>query len=434
MTGVPLLLVDGHNWLFRACFGTPAQIWSRDQHDKRELTTEFMFFAMLRKGINEELPGWPEVVVVFDGENGSAQRKATDSDYKANRPNDDEALKPIRALPAVKAGLDLFAITWVEITDAEADDVIATLAASCPERDVLIASVDQDYYQLLRDAGPGRGSVRVLNTARRAGSRLAGPAEVRARHGVTPAQFADYRALAGDTSDNIPGVRGIGAKTAAALLDGGLTLDDLPASGRLAGRKGTAITSAWQQVLTWRDMIRMNSQVPVPGEAVTGLATTPLPRPAEVIEKLGLWKRPPSRTERDPVVSAPRAGGNQEALRSSCRPCRGRRPGSRRRRGYRVGGVLSRPHPRLVREPTARGGPPADRPGDDLCPGSVRQDARRVGARHHDGPELPPGRMGQRGRCPHRRPAAEVLVLHRPGAARIWAVRSAGSPHLGGNR
>jgi DNA polymerase-1 len=253
MPDIPLLLVDGHNLLFRACFGTPAQIWSRDPGDKRDLTTEFMFFALLRKGINEELPDWPEVVVVFDGQNGSAQRKETDSDYKANRAAGGEALKPILALPAVKAGLDLFAIAWVEIDDAEADDVIATLAASRPERDVLIASVDQDFCQLLRDAGPGRGSVRVLNTARRAGSRLVGPAEVRARHGVTPTQFADYRALAGDASDNIPGVRGVGAKTAAALLDGGLTLDDLVASGRLAGRKGAAVTSAWQQVLTWRE-------------------------------------------------------------------------------------------------------------------------------------------------------------------------------------
>jgi DNA polymerase-1 len=294
MSAIPLLLCDGHNLLYRACFGTPAQIWSRDPDDKRELTTEFMFFALLRKGINSELPGWPEVVVVFDGENGSAKRKATDGDYKANRPGGGEALKPIRALPAVKAGLDLFAIAWVEIDDAEADDVIATLAASCPERDVLIASVDQDYYQLLRDAGPGRGSVRVLNTARRAGSRLVGPAEVRERHGVAPTQFADYRALAGDASDNIPGVRGIGAKTAAALVDSGLTLDDLPASGRLTGRKGAEITVAWQQVLTWRDMIRMNNQVTVPAEAVTGQATAPLPRPAEVIEKLGLWRRIPS--------------------------------------------------------------------------------------------------------------------------------------------
>jgi DNA polymerase I len=293
MSAVPLLFIDGHNLCFRACFGTPAQIWSRDEHDKRDLTTEFMFFALLRKGINEELPGWPEVVVVFDGQDGSAQRKETDAGYKANRAADDEALKPIRALPSVKAGLDLFGIAWVEISAAEADDVIATLAGSCPQRDVLIASADQDYYQLLRDAGPGRGSVRVLNTARRAGSRLAGPAEVRARHGVEPSQFADYRALAGDASDNIPGVRGIGAKTAAALLDGGLALDDLPTSGRLTGRKGAAITSAWEQVLTWRDMIRMNDQVPVPAGAITGLATTPLPHSAEVIEKLGLRRCDP---------------------------------------------------------------------------------------------------------------------------------------------
>jgi 5'-3' exonuclease len=72
MSSTPLLLCDGHNLLFRACFGTPAQIWSRDEPDKRDLTTEFMFFALLRKGINSELPGWPEVIVVFDGENGSA--------------------------------------------------------------------------------------------------------------------------------------------------------------------------------------------------------------------------------------------------------------------------------------------------------------------------------------------------------------------------
>jgi hypothetical protein len=57
MSAVPLLLIDGHNLLFRACFCTPAQIWSRDEHDKRELTKEFVFFALLRKDINAELPG-----------------------------------------------------------------------------------------------------------------------------------------------------------------------------------------------------------------------------------------------------------------------------------------------------------------------------------------------------------------------------------------
>ena len=290
MTGIPLLLVDGHNLLWRACFGTPARIWSRGEHPA-DLTTQFMFFALLRKAINDELPQWPEVIVVFDGQDGAAQRKDTDAGYKASRPADSEALRPIRALPDVKNGLDQHGITWIEISDAEADDVIAALAAACPGRDVLIVSMDQDYYQLLRDPEPGRGAVRVLNTAMRPGSRLTGPAEVQARYGITPGQFADFRALAGDASDNIPGVRSIGAKTAAALLAGGMALDDLPASGRLQGRKGAAITSDWAQVLTWRSIIRMDTSLPVPRHAITGTATTPLPAPAKVIDQLGLWRR-----------------------------------------------------------------------------------------------------------------------------------------------
>jgi DNA polymerase-1 len=223
-----------------------------------------MFFALLGKGINSELPCWPEVVVVFDGQDCSAQRKEADAGYKANRPADSEALKPIRALPSVKAGLGLFAIIWDEIR-CRGRRRNRYLAASCPERDVLIASVDQDYYQLLRDARPGHGSVQVLNTARRAGSRLAGPAEVRARH-------------CQDRSRS-PGRRPHPGRPAR-----------LRAADRQEGRRDH---QRWQQVLTWRDMIRMNNQVPVPARAISGLATTPLPRPAEVIEKLGLWRRVP---------------------------------------------------------------------------------------------------------------------------------------------
>jgi len=290
MTGVPLLLVDGHNLLFRACFGTPAQILSRDQTGKRDLTTQFMFFALLRKGINDHFSRWPEVLVVFDGQDGAGHRKDTDPSYKATRQDGPQALRPILALPHVKAGLDRFGITWIEVDDAEADDVIATLAAAQSGRDVTIASMDQDYYQLVRDCGPDHGAVRVLNTAMHPGTRLIGPAEVTARYGITPAQYPDFRALCGDTSDNIPGVRGIGAKTAAALLAGGLTLEDLPASGRLSGSKGAAVLSAWPRVLTWRSMIRMRTGLPLPA-GPAGAATTPLPIPGEVITRLGLWRR-----------------------------------------------------------------------------------------------------------------------------------------------
>jgi DNA polymerase-1 len=290
MTGIPLLLVDGHNLLFRACFGTPAQILSRDETGKQDLTTQFMFFALLRKGINDELSCWPEVIVIFDGQDGATHRKDTDPGYKATRPENAEALQPILALPDVKAGLDTHGITWIEINDAEADDVIATLAAAHPGRDVLIASMDQDYYQLVRDPDPDHAAVRVLNTAMRPGGRLIGPAEVTARYGITPRQYPDFRALCGDASDNIPGVRGVGAKTAAALLAGGLVLEDLPASGRLSGGKGAAIAATWPQVLTWRSMIRLRKDLPLPAGPADA-PTLPLPVPGDVIARLGLWRR-----------------------------------------------------------------------------------------------------------------------------------------------
>jgi DNA polymerase-1 len=283
----------GHNLLFRACFGTPAQILSSDETDKRDITTQFMFFALLRKGINDELGQWPEVMVIFDSQDGAASRKDTDPGYKTTRPENPDALRPILALPDVKTGLDIFGITWIEIGDAEADDVIATLVTAHPGREVLIASMDQDYYQLLRDPGPASPGVRVLNTAMRPGARLIGPAEVTARYGITPRQYPDFRALCGDASDNIPGVRGVGAKTAATLLAGGLKLEDLPASGRLSGGKGAAIRAAWPQVIIWRSMIQMRTGLPLP-TAPAGAATTPLPIPGQAIAQLGLWRRPAS--------------------------------------------------------------------------------------------------------------------------------------------
>lgn len=143
-------------------------------------------------------------------------------------------------------------------------------------------SGDKDYYQLLT------GQVSILSTARRAGQRIIGPGEIPARYGVTAGQWCDFRALSGDPSDGLPGVRGVGPRTAARLLADGLALDDLPASGRLAGRAGAAVLQAWDQVLTWRDLIRMRTSLPVACD-LTGQASPRLPLAAQVVEELGLW-------------------------------------------------------------------------------------------------------------------------------------------------
>ena len=88
-------------------------------------------------------------------------------------------------------------------------------------------------------------------------------------------------------SDNIPGIRGIGAKTAAGLLSGGLPLEDLHASGRLEGR-GQAVTALWEQILTWRSMIRMHTDLPL--LAALRLAHWPRQdgRPADQVHVIGV--------------------------------------------------------------------------------------------------------------------------------------------------
>jgi DNA polymerase I len=278
MSATPLLLCDGHHLAFRSYYGFPARITSRDK--QRDLTCAFGFFALLRAGIRDNLSCPAEILAVFDGEDGAAKRQAADPGYKANRPAGTP--EPVKALGDIKRGLDACGIGWIEIGDEEADDVIATITARSAFRDVVIMSGDKDYYQLLSHR------VSILNTARKPGKRLIGPGEVPARYGVTTSQWGDFRALTGDPSDGLPGIRGIGPKAAARLLQGGIALDDLPLSGRLTGRVGKAILDNWENLLVWRDLIRMNDRVPMPGLPL-GLPSPQLPPAASIVEDLGLW-------------------------------------------------------------------------------------------------------------------------------------------------
>lgn len=281
---VPLLLVDGHNLLWRAAFGFPAAILSRDK--TRDVTAEFGFFALLRVAIRDEFVDPPEVLVVFDGQHGAAERQGTDVGYKANRVLDEAAQKPLRAIPHVQQALTAYGIAWIEIDTAEADDVVATLVTTTsqqyPDRRIWIMSSDRDFYQLLTD------HVHVLNTVMHRDRRHIGPTEVLARYQVIPIQWPDFCALKGDPADNIPGIKGIGSGTAAMLLADGLHLEQVPDSGRLTGRKRTALTAGWDQVLAWQELIRMRTDLDLPHQP-TGQPSRALPAPADVIEKLDLW-------------------------------------------------------------------------------------------------------------------------------------------------
>ena len=280
-SSTPLLIVDGHNLLWRATFGFPAAIHSRDR--SRRLTGVFAFFALLRKTIRTEFEDLPEVVVIFDGQHGADTRRESFDGYKAGRPDDEAASEPLTYLADTMRGLNHHGIAWVELDNQEADDLIASLAASQrSHRPVVILSRDRDFYQLVG------GGVSVLNSGMRPGRRLITEATVIDAYGVTPSQWSDYRALTGDPSDGIPGIKGIGAKTAAELLHGGHTLETIPTERTSSGR-GRAVRDNLDLARRWRALIRLRTDLDLVGLTVTGSPTPPLPTPAEMIEALELW-------------------------------------------------------------------------------------------------------------------------------------------------
>ena len=170
-----------------------------------------------------------------------------------------------------------------ETDDQEADDLIASLAATQrTNRPVVILSRDRDFYQLVG------GAVTVLNNRMGPRHRFVTEATVTDTYGVTPAQWVDYRALTGDPADGIPGVKGIGAKTAAVLLHGGHTLETIPLERTSAGR-GRAVRDHPGRALRWRALTQINTDLRLDGLTITESPITPLPTPADMVETLGLW-------------------------------------------------------------------------------------------------------------------------------------------------
>jgi DNA polymerase-1 len=212
-----LLLVDGHSQAYRAYFGVKAPLMTRTG----ELTTAvYGFTRKLLSLLREYKPEY--VAVAFD--KGDTWRHADFPEYKATR---DQMPDDLRSqITRIEEVLGAFNIPIVTATNYEADDVLGTLArkAAAEGVDVLILTGDRDMFQLIDER------VKILYT--RGGpspsTDVYGPAELSERYdGLTPAQFIDMKALVGDTSDNIPGVAGVGEKTAIKFLQSYGDLDGL---------------------------------------------------------------------------------------------------------------------------------------------------------------------------------------------------------------
>ncbi len=203
-----LLLIDGHSMAYRAFFALPVENFSTatGQHTN----AVFGFTSMLINVLRDEQP--THLAVAFDVSR-TTFRNELYTEYKANRSASPSEFKGQVAL--VKEVLDALNIVHVELEGWEADDVIATLATQgqAEDMDVLVCTGDRDALQLVSDR------VTVLY-ARRGVSDLARmtPAAVEEKYLVPPARYPELAALVGESSDNLPGVPGVGPKTAAKWL------------------------------------------------------------------------------------------------------------------------------------------------------------------------------------------------------------------------
>lgn len=243
-----ILLIDGHSALFRSFYALPPLSTSKGE----PVHALYGFLRTLLMALREYPSRY--VAVAFDTE-GKTVRHETFAQYKATRKPMPEALA--QQLPRVKPLLSAFGIPYVECPGFEADDVMATLAKRAEEEGIpaLLLTGDKDMAQLVSD------KVFLLRPGRKPTDRLvlvdrAGVVEL---FGVKPEQIVDLLALEGDSIDNVPGVPGVGEKTAVELLREFGTLEAiLEAAPRLGNRRvAQALVAHRDSALLSRELVKL---------------------------------------------------------------------------------------------------------------------------------------------------------------------------------
>jgi DNA polymerase-1 len=209
-----LMLIDGNSLTYRAFFALPADMATASGQVTNAV---FGFTSMLINLLKDHRPD--AIAVAWDRPEPTFRHEALDT-YKAGRQEAPDILR--QQLGLVRQVVEALDILMLEKPGVEADDIIATLATQARDRgdDVIIVTGDRDAYQLVEDP-----HVKVLYNRRGVSDYvLYDEAGIFERTGVTPAQYPQYAAMRGDTSDNLPGVPGVGEKTAAKLINeyGGL--------------------------------------------------------------------------------------------------------------------------------------------------------------------------------------------------------------------
>ena len=250
-----LLLLDGHSLAYRAFFALPAENFSTStgQHTN----AVYGFTSMLINVLRDEQP--THVAVAFDISRQTFRTEVY-ADYKAGRSaTPTEFQGQISLLHEV---LDALKIRYVEVDGYEADDVIATLTTSALAEDmeVLICSGDRDAFQLVTETSTVLYPVKGVSELARMT-----PAAVEAKYGVLPERYSDLAALVGETSDNLPGVPGVGPKTAAKWLGVYGDLTGLVAHvDEIKGKAGESLREHLDGVLRNRRLNQLVRDLEVP--------------------------------------------------------------------------------------------------------------------------------------------------------------------------
>src|SRR6516225_5862750 len=215
-----VMLIDGNSLTYRAFFALPSDMATASGQVTNAV---FGFTSMLINLLKDHHPD--RIAVAFDRPEPTFRHEFLD-DYKAGRQETPDILR--QQIGLVRQVVAALHIPIVEVAGYEADDVIATLATEARDRDedVIVVTGDRDVYQLVEDP-----HVRVLYNRRGVSDYvLYDEAGIKERTGVTPAEYPEYAALRGDPSDNLPGVPGVGEKTAAKLINDFGSIDGIYAN------------------------------------------------------------------------------------------------------------------------------------------------------------------------------------------------------------
>lgn len=252
-----LLLVDGSNLLFQMFFGMPARIVNAEG---KAIQGTLGFMGALNKIIRMTQP--THIAVLFDGEYEN-DRTAISAEYKANRIDYSQVPQeetPFSQLPDIYAALDHLGIRHTETTVCETDDWMAAYALNAePDMEIIIASFDSDFFQLINERVSilrYRGEKTVVCT----------PAWLQEKFGILPEQYADFKALTGDASDNIKGADKVGPKTAAALLHQFGSLEQILANAQQIAKPSIrlSILQSEERLRQNQTLIRLTGEAPLP--------------------------------------------------------------------------------------------------------------------------------------------------------------------------